>query len=286
VGIGTSTPADKLDVNGKSTFRDNIRIPNTNYIYSYAGGTATTVRSGFYLDGTNNILTLLTNDTERMRIASNGYILAGTTSSYGKYTFDVGPLSFTASESNAGLTVQGSERPLIMVRGTSSGQDTAFRISSNGSGTQHRWTIGCNIARQADNLSISHGTSDTGAGTEKLFLTSGGAAYNTTGTWGTISDARLKENIIDATPKLSDVMSLQVRNFNFIGDDLKQIGFIAQEIEQVFPGIVETTETKEGVEQKTVKTTVLVPMLVKAIQELKAELDEAKARIAALEAQA
>ena len=80
VGIGTS-PADKLDVNGKSTFRDNIRLPNTNYIYSYAGGTATTVRSGFNLDGTNNNLTFLTNDSERMRIDSSGNAMVGTTSS-------------------------------------------------------------------------------------------------------------------------------------------------------------------------------------------------------------
>jgi hypothetical protein len=80
VGIGTSSPADKLDVNGRSTFRDNIRLPNTNYIYSYAGGTATTVRSGFYLDGTNNILTALTNDAERMRINSSGNVGINTSS--------------------------------------------------------------------------------------------------------------------------------------------------------------------------------------------------------------
>ena len=61
----------------------------------------------------------------------------------------------------------------------------------------------------------------------------------------------------------------------------KQIGFIAQEIEQVFPGLVQETpdrnvETGEdlGTTTKTVKTTILIPMLVKAIQELTARVIE------------
>jgi chorismate mutase len=109
-----------------------------------------------------------------------------------------------------------------------------------------------------------------------------GSAYNTTGSWGTISDERLKENIVDATPKLDDVLELKVRNFNFINDEnkIKQLGFVAQEIEQVFPSMV--AEDDEGF--KSVKTTVIIPMLVKAIQEQQAIIDSQASAIADLTA--
>ena len=80
-------------------------------------------------------------------------------------------------------------------------------------------------------------------------------------------------------------MQLLVRNFNMIGEELKQIGFVAQEIEQVFPGLVDNTPDRDedgndlGTVTKGVKTSILIPILVKAIQELKAELDELKAKV-------
>jgi hypothetical protein len=58
-----------------------------------------------------------------------------------------------------------------------------------------------------------------------------------------------------------------------IGNDTKQIGFIAQEFEDVFPSMIDI-DGKSG--KKAIKTSVLVPMLVKAIQELKAEIDTLK----------
>ena len=80
-------------------------------------------------------------------------------------------------------------------------------------------------------------------------------------------------------------MQLRVVNYTLIDDpqERKMPGFVAQEVEQVFPGLVEEydvrdPETKEIIMmQKTVKTTVLIPMLVKAMQELKAEFDAYKA---------
>jgi hypothetical protein len=118
----------------------------------------------------------------------------------------------------------------------------------------------------------------------RFIVADSGTVTNATGTYGTISDIKLKENIVDATPKLADVMRLQVRNFNLKSNPSeKHIGFIAQEMETVFPAMVEshfdrdadgnTTDTIT----KTVKTSILVPILVKAIQELKAEFDAYKA---------
>ena len=91
------------------------------------------------------------------------------------------------------------------------------------------------------------------------------------------SDQSLKENIVPATNKLEEVKQLQVKNFNFIGDSTKQIGLIAQEVETIFPSLVdEAIRPGDESATKTVKYSVLVPILIKAIQEL-------EARVAALE---
>jgi len=121
-------------------------------------------------------------------------------------------------------------------------------------------------------------------GTQRHQFNDAGAAYNTTGTWGTISDARLKENINDATAKLDDVLKLRVVNYNLKTDpEIKQIGFIAQDIEQVFPGLVEQGEpTEDGDFYKSVKTSVLIPILVKAMQEQQTQIDELKNQLTQL----
>ena len=65
---------------------------------------------------------------------------------------------------------------------------------------------------------------------------------------------------------------------------------MAQEVEQVFPGLVETSADRDaegndlGTTTKSVKYSVLVPMLLKAVQELTAQNDDLRARVAQLEA--
>ena len=110
---------------------------------------------------------------------------------------------------------------------------------------------------------------------------------------GTLSsDETLKTDIVDATSKLSDVMNLRVRNFKWKTDyhpvkQHKHIGFIAQELETVFPSlVVENNIARDDEEpnmKKGIKQGGLIPILVKSIQELKTELDAAKARITELE---
>jgi hypothetical protein len=110
-------------------------------------------------------------------------------------------------------------------------------------------------------------------GGDKLYIYGNGNVVNVNNAYGTLSDIALKENIKDATPKLEDILKLKVRNFNLIGSDEKQIGFVAQELEEIFPKMVDIN----GINQmKSIKTSVLVPMLVKAIQELKQEIDTLK----------
>lgn len=112
----------------------------------------------------------------------------------------------------------------------------------------------------------------SGSDTNMLLCNLNGNLRNRNNSYGQYSDENIKENIVDATPKLEDVKKLKVKNFNFIGDDLKQIGLIAQETELVFPGLVENDLNPQGDEIKSLKYSVLVPILVKAIQELEARV--------------
>jgi hypothetical protein len=90
------------------------------------------------------------------------------------------------------------------------------------------------------------------------------------------ADIKLKDNIVDCTSKLFEINSLRVINYNMISDpdEHKHIGFLAQEFEQVFPSMVEDTidRDSEGIDLGTVtkgiKWSPLVPILVKALQEL------------------
>jgi hypothetical protein len=124
----------------------------------------------------------------------------------------------------------------------------------------------------------------SGGQTNTLIIERDGDVRNKNNSYGQISDIRLKENITDATPKLEDIKKLKVKNFNLIGDDLKQIGLIAQEVEEVFPGLVKEDKQpdvngEEGGVYKSVKYSVLVPMLIKAMQEQQEQIDELKKQI-------
>ena len=83
-------------------------------------------------------------------------------------------------------------------------------------------------------------------GVVKAAILSNGTYQSATNVYGSTSDIKLKENVVDTTPKLDKLMQVQVRNFNYIGQEDKQIGVIAQEIEQIFPSVVfETKDTKQ-----------------------------------------
>jgi hypothetical protein len=104
------------------------------------------------------------------------------------------------------------------------------------------------------------------------------------GTRGGTSDATLKENIVDATAKLAELRQLKVRNYNWIDHGpeggFKELGFIAQEVETIFPKMVRANpETGK----KMLLDDVFVPILVKSLQEAADKIDALETRIAALE---
>jgi hypothetical protein len=85
------------------------------------------------------------------------------------------------------------------------------------------------------------------------------------------------------------VMQMLPKEFGWVSNpDRREKGFYAQEMFLVCPGVV-SIGSDELTDDGSIKTPwgidygKLTPVLVKAIQELKAELDVAKARIEALE---
>ena len=82
LGIGTSSPLDKLTVDG-----GNIRLESSTTQWLYASDTGA-VKSGFNFDVANKNLIAYTNAAERMRIDSSGNVLVGKTTDSGAVTTD------------------------------------------------------------------------------------------------------------------------------------------------------------------------------------------------------
>ena len=103
--------------------------------------------------------------------------------------------------------------------------------------------------------------------------------------YGGLSDARLKRDIYAAREYLDDLVKVRVVKFKFIGsDDTELLGVVAQELLDIFPGLVsEIIDEGTGASTYNVKTSVFTFMLISAVQTLHREREATDARIADLE---
>jgi hypothetical protein len=132
-------------------------------------------------------------------------------------------------------------------------------------------------------------------GTTSYYVWSNGNVQNTLNSYTGISDAKLKENIVDANSQWDDLKALQVRNYNFKEETGQQthtqIGLVAQEVELVSPGLVGESPDRDedgndlGTVTKSVNYSVLYMKAVKALQEAMERIETLEAKVAALEAQ-
>jgi hypothetical protein len=89
----------------------------------------------------------------------------------------------------------------------------------------------------------------------------------------TNSDARKKSNITDYETAVEDLSSIRIRNYNWnILPNEPQVGIIAQELDEVFPEYVD----KSNPDNLMIETHGFIPYLIKAVQELKAEIEALK----------
>ena len=238
VGIGTSSPSDKLNVvvsaNGNNT----------------------------RFDGPTSGLIFQTNATST-DIISYG----GTTPAYRQMNFATG--ASTAMSITSGGNV--------LIGKTSTGVDDGdgFRFDSSG-------VLFTSVAAGENTYYLR----DITNAVYRFYVTSGGTINATNTTISAISDVRLKENITDLEIGLEAIMALRPRKFDWkkeSGNDGKNVrGFIAQEFEQVFPDLIDESinPSPEGEEPYKQIRQDLIPVLVKAVQEQQAQIEELKKIVA------
>lgn len=264
IGVGTASPSQKFVVANAGT--DNIIMAeNTSNAVKVFLQADTSFAKCYTL--TNHPLTLGANNTEYARIDTSGNFMVGATSS--------------------------SSRAYVV---TPNNQWAVYSEATSSS-----LTAGCLALVAARNTTNNTYKAmvyyNSGAGADRFYVTDGGAVYGT-GAYNSISDARLKENVRPLEIGLEQVMALQPRRFDWKegkGANVKDaVGFIAQEVETALPHAVTEWTNSQGDQTtyKAVSMDSMVPVLVKAIQELTAKLDAAEARldaqtaeIAALKAQ-
>lgn len=116
--------------------------------------------------------------------------------------------------------------------------------------------------------------SNSGVGTENLRfrIDTRGNVQNSNNSYGSLSDRRLKESIVDVSDQWDDIKSLHLVNFNFTGDDERMIGLIAQEVREISPGLVFESDGNLGV-----KYSIVMLKALKVIQQLQARVEALEA---------
>ena len=124
-----------------------------------------------------------------------------------------------------------------------------------------------------------------------FILAGDGGAYKTGGgSWGSISDSRLKNNPTPLTGALNKINALNPVTYSWKYETLEPtVGFIAQEVQQVIPNAVSSHKPNEQEKPFISDRTLsigwqndMTAYLVGAIKELKAIVDAQAAEIAAL----
>ena len=155
----------------------------------------------------------------------------------------------------ASITVEGTDQQLKMYRKATNSNFSCIELRTNvGSTNRHVF----NVAADGDVTNVNN-------------------------SYGSLSDASLKENVSAAASQWDDIKAVQVKNYSMIADNAdaaNSIGVIAQDLEASgMNGLVK--EMEDGT--KTVKYSVLYMKAVKALQEAMTKIEALEARVTALE---
>jgi len=253
LGIGTTSPAQRLDVRGAENgvharfgSVSNRGLEISTQIVSGTTDAGCVLNARGAAAGT---LIFQTESTERARITSGGDLLVG-----------------SASQVSA-------ERLLV----SKTGSDATIRVSNNTTGDAV--LILAAEGLDSGNLWFERSTS-------RLYARNSGSggvylASNAT-SWTAVSDERLKTAltpIADAATKVSSLRAVTGR-YKTDADDVSRSFLIAQDVQAVFPEAVNADDPDE----LGLSYTDMVPLLVAAIKEQQTIITDLRARVAALEA--
>jgi hypothetical protein len=132
---------------------------------------------------------------------------------------------------------------------------------------------------------------NTGATAYKFQVADSGNVTNTNNSYGAISDAKMKTDIVDAGSQWADIKAVRFRKFKMKNDpqQITQLGVVAQELEQTSPGLVDEHADRDaegndlGTTTKSVKSSILLMKSAVALQEAMARIEQLEAKVAALE---
>jgi hypothetical protein len=280
VGIGTSSPANKLDVKGSATDFVGISSTNTN------SSGATTATSALRLGITNTVREVFTSiKTVEEGVDENKTALVFSTTNIGAILTEVARID---SSGNVGIGTSSPGSKLTVI-GTStvgnfsaSGNATSATVqiqAANGDGYDARLYFEC-PGVNSGGLTYQRANARLYAYSQSEFSGPYVSALGTS--WTTGSDIRLKTNIQDITYGLASVMALSPKKYAYINNAEKQcFGLIAQDVIDVIPEVVDAPQDASammGIEYQA-----LIPVLVKAIQEQQALITALTTRITALE---
>jgi len=198
------------------------------------------------------------------------------------------------------FATSGTERARITAVGT-------LNVGTNpDSGAVGAYLAGYNgFAAQISNNLFYNFSGTNATGTRTFYVEGDGDVYNTNGTYGTISDIKHKQDVIDAPSQWDDLKAIRFRKFRMKSDVEANpdapylLGVVAQELEQTSPGLIEqhpdfeeqevtdedgnvTTERVQVGTTKTVKSSILLMKAAVALQEAMARIEALEVEVAAL----
>jgi hypothetical protein len=252
VGIGTSSPSYRLHTVSSAAVVARLGSSGGSgaFVNFIDSGASPTDAPSVGAIGNNLVFMGDGSSLERMRIASNGQVCINATSA-----------------------VVDSNSKFVVSNKVTSG--VAAEFSNNVSGTA------CVLIN------------NEGSATSTLINWYAANAFRSSVTWngtniiyGTPSDQRLKENIVDSSSALPLINDIKIRSFDWKenGNHI-DFGVIAQELESVMPeAVLKGKDNEDGSikESWSVDTSTLVPALIKAIQEQQAMIEELRAEVALL----
>ena len=266
VGIGTSSPGAKLDIQGSSIYMNISDTSDSRYINFgnwVASRSQIEVGGGdfFIKTQSSNYLAFGTNATERMRITSGGYTKISNSGAYEYVSAAVHEIRQTAAD-----YILYATNPNASPNGHYVSYTTA---SPNGTGNPF--------------LVCSDSTAT------RFTMRSNGGLANYQSNDANLSDERVKKDIISLESYWNKFKALEIVKYKYkdqTHDDFN-IGVIAQQVESVAPEFVDVDgfgETPEdGIPLKTIYTADLYHATIKVLQEAMAKIETLEARVQYLE---
>ena len=202
-----------------------------------------------------------TNSSEAMRIDGSGRLLHGLTTSGNAFFHEENPSNQTGHQIT---TINGYTKPHIQTASVSAASTSFFHF----------------VGQTGDGSSVT---------SNAVIIYGNGNIVNVNNSYGSLSDVKLKENIIDSGSQWEDIKAVRVRKYSMIADKESapnRIGVIAQELESAGMGglVIDTADRDENFEEletstKTVQYSVLYMKAIKALQEAMARIETLEAKV-------